>query len=58
MITEVITVTKVQEHNVSYSGSDYFDGCDISNFPYIPEVGEQFLLKSDFIHPSTIEEIK
>lgn len=56
MITEIITITEVNGRNVSYSGSEYFDGCVISNFPHIPTVGERFVLTSDFIHPSVISE--
>ena len=56
MITETITVTKIQGDSVSYSGSEYFNGCHITNFPHAPKVDEKFLLKSDFVHPSTIEE--
>lgn len=58
MKTEIITVTRISGNNVTYSGSEYFDGCDISNFPRRPEVGERFILTSSFVTPSEISELE
>ena len=44
---EIITVTKVNEKNVNYSGSQ-FNGADISLFPSAPEIGKRFILVCDF----------
>ena len=38
MKKEFIEVTEIKGRNVSYSGSKYFSGCDISCFPDKPEV--------------------
>jgi hypothetical protein len=56
-MAEIITVTKISGKNVTYSGSEFFDGCDISNFPHRPEIGERFILTSSFIDPSVISEL-
>lgn len=54
MEKEIITVTEVKGRNVSYSGSNFFSGCDVSNFPEKPKVGEKYILISDFKKPSVI----
>lgn len=41
MKTNVVTITSVTGRNVSYTGNDW-DGCDINQFPDIPEVGDKY----------------
>lgn len=57
MVKEIITVIKIDKTSVSYEGSEYFSGCHISNFPDTPSVGKQYILESDFIHPSVIKSL-
>lgn len=57
MITETITIIKISGNKVTYSGSEYFDVCHISNFPHTPKVGESFIITHDFINPSVITEM-
>jgi hypothetical protein len=54
MEKEIITITEVKGRSVSYRGSKFFSGCDISNFPEKPKVGKKYVLTSEFKKPSVI----
>jgi hypothetical protein len=53
-IREIITVTKIEGENVSYSGSSMFSGGKIEHFPKEVKVGDRYILESTMIIPSKV----
>ena len=51
-----ITVTEVEGDDVSYERS-WASWCNVSSFPYIPRVGEKFIMTYDDNDPMKIIKI-